>query len=58
MKALRYTRIKKVITAKGQVMYYIGDGMWFGRTSKQDAELGIATGKYTLFETVVKGEKS
>lgn len=50
----RYSRIKKVITAKGQIMYYIGDGMWFGRTSKADAELGLATGKYTLYETVTK----
>jgi len=46
------SRIKKIITKKGNVMYYKGDGLWFGRTSKADAELGLATGQYILFTTV------
>jgi hypothetical protein len=45
---------KKVITKKGQIMYYLGDGLWFGRISKSEAKLGLATQKYSLWETVVK----
>lgn len=51
---MRHFRIKKVITKKGQVMYYRGDGMWFGRCGKDEAELDLATGNYTLWETVIK----
>ena len=47
-------KIKKVVTKKGNVMYYKGDGLWFGRTSRIDAEHGLATGEYTLWETVNK----
>jgi hypothetical protein len=31
---MRRRFIKKIITKKGQVMYYLGDGLWFGRISK------------------------
>ncbi len=48
------SKIKKVVTKKGNVMYYRGDGLWFGRTSRIDAEHGLATGEYTLWETVNK----
>lgn len=44
-------RIKKIISKKGQVMYYKGDGIWFGRTTEKDALSGIKSGKYNLFET-------
>ena len=30
---MKHVRIKKVITKKGRTMYYLGDGMWFGRVS-------------------------
>jgi hypothetical protein len=43
-------RIKKIISKKGKVMYYKGDGIWFGRTSAKEAEAGITSGKYHLFE--------
>jgi hypothetical protein len=51
---MRHTRIKKVISRKGKTLYYLGDGLWFGRTSKADAEKGLADGTYNLFETVDK----
>lgn len=51
---MRYTRIKKVISKKSRVMYYLGDGLFFGRISKVEAELGLASEKYVLWETVVK----
>ncbi len=50
---MRHTRIKKVITQKGKTIYYVGDGFWFGRTSKAKAEDGLNSGKYFLWETVV-----
>lgn len=51
---MRHTRIKKVISRKGKTLYYLGDGLWFGRTSKAQAEEGLADGSYTLWETVDK----
>lgn len=50
----RYNRIKKVVAKSGRIMYYQGDGMWFGRISAAEAELGLSTGKFVLWETVVK----
>lgn len=41
--------IKKVITKKGQIIYFIGDGFWFGRISKAEAELLLATEKCVLW---------
>lgn len=52
--ALHYSYIKKIITVKGQEMYYCGDGMWFGRTSKADALEGLNSGKYQLWSVVNK----
>ena len=49
-----HTRIKKVISRKGKALYYLGDGLWFGRTSKADALKGLADGSYTAWETVDK----
>lgn len=46
--------IKKVITAKKQEMYYVGDGSWFGRTSKADALEGLANGQYSVWSIVDK----
>ncbi len=48
------TRIKKIVTRKGQVQYFLGDGLWFGRISKKQAEDGLATEKYILWETINK----
>lgn len=53
---MSYYRIKKVITKKGQVMYYLGDGIWFGRISKDQAESGLESTKYVLWETVDKSK--
>lgn len=39
--------IKRVVSKRGTVMYYIGDGIWFGRINRVEAELGLATGKYS-----------
>jgi hypothetical protein len=49
---MQNNRIKKVFTKKGKMMYYRGNGLWFGRCGKDEAELGLSTGKYTLWETV------
>ena len=51
---MKHTRIKKIITKKGQIMYYLGDGMWFGRIAKNRAEAGLENGSYNLWETVNK----
>ena len=51
---MRHLRIKKVITQKNKIMYYLGDGLWFGRISKKKATEGLESGKYILFETVDK----
>lgn len=50
---MKRTRIKKVISKKGRLMYYLGDGLWFGRISKEKAENGLQSGAYTLWETTV-----
>jgi len=52
MKTNRYCRIKKVITSKGNIQYFIGDGLWFGRIGAAAAELGLATEQYKLWEVV------
>ena len=49
---MKHTSIKKVITAKGQTQYYLGDGFWFGRIKKDKALKGIEEGKYFLFDTI------
>jgi hypothetical protein len=51
---MRHARIKKVISKKGRVMYYLGNGLWFGRISAERAEVGLSSGRYSLFETVFK----
>ena len=48
------TRIKKVITKKGKELYYLGDGIWFGRVSKKVAEQNLEAGIWSLWETVDK----
>ena len=45
--------IKKVITKKGKVMYYEGNGLWFGRISNIKAELLLATGQGKLWDTKI-----
>lgn len=52
--ALHYNYIKKIITVKGQEMYYSGDGCWFGRISKVEALEGLQSGKYRLWSVVNK----
>ena len=52
MNTLRF--IKKIITAKKQEMYYVGDGSWFGRTSKANALEGLANGQYSVWSIVDK----
>ena len=51
---MKHNRIKKVIGKGGKVMYYRGDGMWFGRCGKDEAEMLLATEECILWETVVK----
>lgn len=55
---MRHTRIKKVISKKGKTLYYLGDGLFFGRISAARAEKGLADGSYSLFETVDKQSES
>ena len=43
--------LKIVITAKNQVQYFAGDGIWFGRISKEKFQSKLADG-CTVFETV------
>ena len=31
------TRVKIVTTKKGKIVYYLGDGFWFGRIAEKDA---------------------
>jgi hypothetical protein len=47
---MKYKWIKKVITKTGKVMYYQGDGLWFGRISNVEAELLLATEQCQLWE--------
>ena len=51
---MKHNRIKKVISANGRVSYYLGDGMWFGRISAAEAELGLAAEKFVLWQVVTK----
>ena len=44
-------RIKRIVTRKGRVMYYRGDGLWFGRCGRTEAELALAMGTAQLWET-------
>jgi len=46
---MRHIYIKRVIAKTGKTMFYLGDGLWFGRISQDKAELGLATGKYKLW---------
>ena len=45
----RYTRVKIVKGKKG-LLYYLGDGLWFGRISEDKALDGLRSGKYSLWE--------
>lgn len=47
---MRYTWIKIVTSKNGKKLYYLGDGLWFGRTSEQKALNGLADGSYRLWE--------
>ena len=51
---MKNTRVKKIITKKGKVLFYLGDGLWFGRINKIKAEAGLSDGSYSLWETVNK----
>jgi hypothetical protein len=46
---MSHTRIKIVTSKAGKKMYYIGDGLWFGRISEKKALEGLSTGKYILW---------
>jgi hypothetical protein len=47
---MSHTRIKIVHAKNGKLLYYIGDGFWFGRTSEKKALDGLASGKYQMWE--------
>ena len=46
--------IKKVITVKGQEMWFYGDGLWFGRTSKVNALEKLNSGEFKVWSVVDK----
>lgn len=46
---MSYGRVKIVKTKKGRLMYYLGDGLWFGRISEDKALKGLADGSYTFW---------
>jgi hypothetical protein len=43
---MRHNRIKIVTSKNGNKLYYVGDGMWFGRISEKKALDGLSNGKY------------
>ena len=49
---MRHRDIKIVIIKKGQIQYYIGDCLFFGRIKKEKALSGLESGKYSLWVTV------
>ncbi len=51
---MRHIRVKKVITKKSRVLYYLGDGIWYGRIGKDKAIKGLDAGDYILEEVVDK----
>jgi hypothetical protein len=48
---MKHNRLKIVITAKNQTQYFIGDGFWFGRISKEKFEAKLAAGCY-VYQTI------
>ena len=54
MKSMSRTRIKKIITKSGQVQWFLGDGLWFGRISAVKAEILLASEDCTLYAVEVK----
>lgn len=56
---MEQVRIKKVINKNGKIQYYLGDGLYYNRISNLNAESGLSTNKYTLFEQIktIKGIK-
>jgi len=50
---MKHRYIKIVITAKNQTQYFLGDGLWFGRISKDTFQAKLAAG-CTIWETVSK----
>lgn len=48
---MRHTRIKIVRAKNGKNLYYLGDGLWFGRISEEKALNGLAEKRYFLWES-------
>lgn len=48
---MKHNLIKIVITSKNHTQYYKGNGFWFGRISKSDADKALANGAY-IYETI------
>ena len=46
---MRHVYIKIVTSKKGNKLYYLGDGFWFGRTSEKKALDGLASKKYHIW---------
>lgn len=54
---MKHNFLKIVITAKNQTQYFLGDGFWFGRISKDKFESKLAAG-CVVFETVNHAPKN
>jgi hypothetical protein len=53
---MKRTSIKKVISKNGKAMWYLGDGLFFGRISEKKALDRISSGQCSLFATVDRDE--
>ena len=49
----RHKYIKIVKAKNGRLMYYAGDGLWFGRIGETEALRGLRDKKYHLWERKV-----
>jgi len=54
---MKHNYLKIVITAKNQTQYFLGDGVWFGRISKDKFESKLAVG-CVVFEAVNHAPKN
>jgi len=49
-----HNRIKVVKDKNGRNMYYLGDGIWFGRIAESAALKGLASKKYIMWENKLR----
>jgi hypothetical protein len=48
---MKHNLLKIVVTTKGQTQYFLGDGFWFGRISKEKFDTKLAA-SFPIFETI------